>query len=155
LAYKQIACIARFVPGIEIIGCGGISRPEHVIEAMMLGAKTIQIVTPALFQGREILRRNTNFLEKYMNQYGYTSLEDFRSIAIQNIKPGNEIRSRHDEKQLCACVDCVKCNGCGICADSICLAMSPENDCARVNVDKCVARGLCVAICPRGAVTLD
>jgi dihydropyrimidine dehydrogenase (NAD+) subunit PreA len=154
LAYKQIACIARFVPGIDIMGGGGISKPEHVVESMMLGAKAVQIVTPVLFQGRKLLSRDIRFLQKYMDEQRYASLDEFRGLAIPHIKSGNELRSTHDDKRLLAQIDATKCKGCGICADSICIAMSVKGNLARVDANRCVACGMCVAICPHDAVTL-
>ena len=47
-------------------------------------------------------------------------------------------------------MDPEKCMGCGICADSICLAMSLEGGLAKVNVDMCLGCGMCVAVWPRG-----
>jgi dihydroorotate dehydrogenase len=70
IVYKQIACIARFVPGIDIMACGGIGKPEHVVESMMLGAKAVEMVTPVLFKGRKLLTRDVRFLEKYMEEQG-------------------------------------------------------------------------------------
>jgi dihydropyrimidine dehydrogenase (NAD+) subunit PreA len=155
LAYKQIACIARFVPGIEIIGGGGISKAEHVVQSIMLGAKAVEMVTPILFQGRKLLSRDIRFLEKYLDEQGYTSLEDFRGLAIAHIKSGNKLHSTYDKKRLLAHVDPAKCKGCGICADSICLAMSLEKGMAKVDTNTCVACGMCVAVCSYKAVTLD
>jgi len=155
LVYKQVACIARFVPGIDIMACGGIGKPEHVIESMMLGAKAVEMVTPVLFQGRKLLTRNVRFLEKYMDEQGYETPEDFRGLALKYFKPGNQLHSTHDERSLLARVDSGKCKGCGVCADSICLAMSLEGGRAKVNAGKCMACGMCVVVCPHEAVTLD
>jgi dihydropyrimidine dehydrogenase (NAD+) subunit PreA len=154
LAYKQIACIARFVPGIDIVGCGGISKPEHVVESMMLGAKAVEMVTPVLFQGRKAITKDVRFLERYMEEQGYAALEDFRGLAAGHITPGNELHSTYDDRRLVARVDPEKCMGCGICADSICLAMSLEGGLAKVNVDMCLGCGMCVAVCPHEAATL-
>jgi dihydroorotate dehydrogenase/Pyruvate/2-oxoacid:ferredoxin oxidoreductase delta subunit len=155
IVYKQIACIARFVPGIDIMACGGIGKPEHVVESMMLGAKAVEMVTPVLFKGRKLLTRDVRFLEKYMEEQGYATPEDFRGLALGYIKPANQLHSTYDERSLLARVEAEKCKGCGVCADSICLAMSLEGGQAKVDADRCVACGMCVAVCPHEAVTLD
>lgn len=154
ITYKQIACIARFVPGIDIIGCGGISKPEHVVESIMLGAKAVEMVSPILFQGRKLLGRDVSFLESYMSDQGYSSVDEFRGIGLKHIKPANELHFIHEGKQLFAQVDPAKCKGCGICADSICLAISMKNGLAKVNNELCIACGMCVAVCPSKAVVI-
>jgi dihydroorotate dehydrogenase len=70
MAYKQVAAIGKFVPGIDIVACGGISTPEHMVEVMMLGAKAVQIVTPLLYQGRKLILADVRFLERYMMNRG-------------------------------------------------------------------------------------
>lgn len=155
VVYKQVACITRFVPGIDIIACGGINRPEHVVESIMLGAHACEMVTPILLQGRKLITKSIRFLERYMAEQRYPTPEDFRSLAISHIQPGSEVSSSHDRRTLIARVDPLKCKGCGICTDSACLAMSLQGGLANVSPDKCAGCGMCVAVCPHAAVKLD
>jgi dihydropyrimidine dehydrogenase (NAD+) subunit PreA len=155
LVYKQIASVARFAPGIQIIGCGGISKPEHLVESIMLGATAVQTVTPMLMQGRKLITRDVRFLEKYMEEQAYTTPEDFRGLALGHIKPAKTLHSTYDERRVIAKVDAGKCKGCGICSDSICLAISVEGTKARVNAEMCAGCGMCVAVCPHEAVKLE
>ncbi len=155
LVYKQIASVARFAPGIQIIGCGGISKPEHVVEAMMLGATAVQMVTPMLMQGRKLITRDVRFLEKYMEKQAYTRTEDFRGLALGYIKAAKTLHSVYDEHRILVKVDTEKCKGCGICSDSICLAISVEGAKARVNTEMCAGCGMCVAVCPHEAIRLE
>jgi dihydroorotate dehydrogenase/Pyruvate/2-oxoacid:ferredoxin oxidoreductase delta subunit len=155
LVYKQIASIARFAPGIQIIGCGGMSKPEHVVESIMLGATAVQMVTPILMQGRKLITRDVRFLEKYMEEQAYATPEDFRGLALGHIKPAKTLHSTYDERRVLAKVDTEKCKGCGICSDSICLAISVEGTKAKVSADMCAGCGMCVAVCPHEAVKLE
>jgi len=152
--YKQIAAVAKFVPGIDIIACGGIGTPEQMVEAMMLGARVVEFVTPLLYQGRKLIRSDVRFLQNYMEEQGYSSVSDFVGLALEYIKGIDELDSAYDEKVLFAEVDAAKCKGCGICADSICLAMMKENHLARVNTECCTGCGLCAAICPHDAIRI-
>ena len=52
IVYKQVASIGKFVPGIDIMCTGGLVSPEHIVEAMMLGAKATQFVTGMMYEGR-------------------------------------------------------------------------------------------------------
>jgi Pyruvate/2-oxoacid:ferredoxin oxidoreductase delta subunit len=142
------------VPDIDIVACGGISTPEHMVEAMMLGAKAVQIVTPLLYHDRKLILRDVRFLERYMDDQGYSAVRDFVGLALEHIKPADELNSTYDEKMLFAYVDAEKCKGCGICVDSICIALTEEDHVARVNAHFCAGCGMCVAICPHDAISL-
>ena len=154
MVYKQVVAIAKFVPDIDIIACGGISTPEHMVEAMMLGAKAVELVTPLLFQGRKVIQRDVLFVHRFMEEQGYNAVDDFVGLAVEHVKPADELHSTYDEKMLTAHVNTEKCKGCGICVDSICLALTEEDNVARVNTDCCTGCGMCVAICPHKAISL-
>jgi len=154
MAYKQVGSIAKFVPDIDIIACGGISTPVHMVEAMMLGAKAVELVTPLLFQGRKVIQKDVRFLHRFMKEQEYGTVDDFIGLAVEHIKPADELHSMHDDKLLFAHVNAEKCKGCGICVDSICLALTMEDCVARVNTDCCTGCGMCVAICPHDAIDL-
>jgi dihydroorotate dehydrogenase len=91
IAYKQVAEIAKFVPGIDIICCGGLLLPENVVEAMMLGAKVTQFVTGMLYEGRTIMKRYVHFLSRHTEEQGYESVNDFIGLGQKYIRPVNEI----------------------------------------------------------------
>lgn len=153
IIYKQIATIAKYVPDIDLIASGGITCPEHVIEAMMLGAKATQTVTEVLYQGRSSIRRQKQFLARYMTEQGYNSPEEFVRAAQEYIIAPETMDFK--QGKMFAVVDSLKCTGCGRCVDHVCLAMTMEDTTARVIVDDCLGCGMCVALCPEGAVSLD
>ena len=152
IVYKQIAAIAKFVPGIDLIATGGLTVPEHVIEVMMLGAKVTQTVTGILYAGRGLIRRQKQFLTRYMMEQGYHSIEDFIGLGLNYIEPAE--RMDFKPGKIFAEVDPLKCTGCGLCTDHICLSSYMEDGIARVNIDDCLGCGMCVALCPEGAVSL-
>jgi dihydroorotate dehydrogenase/Pyruvate/2-oxoacid:ferredoxin oxidoreductase delta subunit len=155
IVYKQVAAISKFVPGIDIMACGGLSNPEHIVEVMMLGAKAIQIVTPVLYHGRREIKRDIRFLRKYMNEQGYHNLNEIVGLSLEYIKPADELNSAYDDnKRLFAHVDTKTCTGCGICTDSICLALYIEDGKAKLDSNNCIGCGMCAAVCPRNAITL-
>ena len=152
IVFKQVAGIAKFVPGIDIIATGGLMTPEHTVEAMMLGAKVTQGVTSLLYNGRRWLKRDIQFLTRYMREQGYQSVNDFIGLGLEYVTPINRIDFMPG--RAFAEVDPLKCTGCGRCTDHICLAAHLENGVARVEVEECLGCGMCVALCPEGAVTL-
>lgn len=149
--YKNVAGIAKFVPEIDIAASGGLLKPSHAVEAMMLGAKLIQFCGGLFFRGRKLLKDTTKFLEKFLEEQGYRNIEELVGLGVQYIKPLEEL---HVETMV-AEVDQAECTGCGVCTDHICIAMKRREDGnAQANTDVCFGCGLCVETCPAQAIKL-
>ena len=86
ICYRNIAAIAKFVPGLDIAASGGLVMPEHCIEAMMLGATLTQLCTGVIEQGRLLVRRSNDFLQKFMNGQGYYCVQDLIGLGQPYIK---------------------------------------------------------------------
>ncbi len=152
IVFKQVASVAKFAPGLDIAATGGLSRPERIVEAMMLGARTTEVATAMLFTGRSYIRKTIGFLSRFVKEQGYRSVEDFIGLGQQYIRASEQVNFRSD--RVIAEVDTVKCSGCGRCTDHICLAMVMDNRVARVTIEDCLGCGMCVALCRDGAVAL-
>jgi len=121
-----VAEISRYLPALDVIATGGLMTPEHFIESIMF-----------------------EFIEKYMENQGYASIEDFRGIALKYIKDPKDINWRFGEIRVM--VNEELCNGCGACIDTICLASYLENGIAKIRRDDCNGCGICIIRCPTGA----
>jgi len=152
LTYKQVGAIAKFVPGIDIIATGGIVTPEHVVEAMMLGASATEAVAAVLYNGRRFIRQANRFLGDYLQGQGYNSATEIIGLGTQYIRPINQ--TDFAVGKAIAEVDADKCIACGLCADHVCLAIQIDGGIKRVDAGKCIGCGMCVALCPQGAVRL-
>ena len=152
VVYKQVAAIAKFVPGIDIIATGGLTTPEHRVEALMLGAKATQSVAAVLYGGRRSITRDVRFLGSFVKQQGYKSVDELVGLGLQYVKPINQVDFMPGN--LCAEVDPAACTGCEDCVDHVCLAMRIEDGIASVDVERCLGCGMCVALCPQEAVRL-
>ncbi|MBI2909069.1 MAG: hypothetical protein HYX92_15605 [Chloroflexi bacterium] len=149
VTYKQIGAVAKYVPGIDIAAAGGLMTPEHAIEAMMLGAKAIQYCSGVLYSGRGLIRRTARFLPQYMKECGYTSVHDFVGLGVPYIRPTNQVKTVGAD--VFADVDEMKCTGCGICTDNLCLASHMVDGIAHVNAEECSGCGMCIIACASGA----
>ena len=147
IAYKFVSSIATNVSGIDISAIGGLIDPEHVIEMMMLGAKTAQFSSGLIWKGRTILSRTIEFLTRYMDEYGYSTPEEFTGQTLKYIGEWEEITFA----PAVAETDLSKCDGCKICVENICGAGYLENGVVKVNKEECGGCGICVTICPRDA----
>lgn len=152
LLYKHVAGIAKFAPGIDIAASGGLMTPEHVVEVMMLGAKTAELCSGVLLRGRELLRRSIKFLEVFMAEQGYQKVEDLVGLGVPYIKGLDEVDV--SAGKVVAEVDPEKCEGSGRCIDNICIALDWEGAKAKVRAEMCEGCGFCVMACPNGAIRL-
>jgi len=150
---KCTAAIKTFVPQMHVNGITGIMKPEHVIEYIMLGATFCQISSGLMWYGMDIFRRCQKFLEKFMDDQGYETIDDMRGAALKHTaKTAEEFNYRYGE--LVAIADHSKCTGCGRCMNTICFANYKKGNKAYVDEESCAGCGLCCYICPAGARTL-
>ncbi len=154
LLYRNLGVLSVFVPGIELTGIGGLVEPEHIVEAMMLGARICEFSSGLLWKGTKLIARSLDFLEKYMDQQGYKKVDEFIGAGVRFIQPVDQLDWRTED--FLSVVDDDLCTKCGRCATSICSAISIQKDPRRIVVDSryCIGCGLCNAICPAKAITM-
>ncbi len=153
-SYFWTSTLNRFFPDMDICGGGGIVTGENAVETMMLGARAIQVCAAVLWHGARQVRRMNKFLSDYMDRHGYKSIEDFRSMHQKYVaKSANEAVEDLKPLSLVSITDDSKCNGCGVCADTMCSARFMEDGIPKVIAEDCSLCGLCEMICPEGAVS--
>jgi dihydroorotate dehydrogenase (NAD+) catalytic subunit len=68
--------------GAQIIGVGGISTAEDVIEYMMAGASAVQIGTAVGFYGRSIFKKIDSDLIQLVEKIGFSRISDLVGAAL-------------------------------------------------------------------------
>jgi len=151
--FKGAALASLHFPGLDIFSGGGITRSKEVVQAIMFGARAVEVMSGIMFYGNSFIRKSLVFLKEYMKKHGYETLNDFRSIGVQYVKTPEEVfeKTRHLHLKIKAETDPEKCNGCGICADNICPASYLEDRVGKVDPDKCNGCSICVLVCPKEA----
>ena len=66
---------------IPLIGVGGIYTFEDVVEFIFAGARAVQIGTAIMDEGVEVFSRINKGLEEFMNDKGYSSIDEMVGIA--------------------------------------------------------------------------
>ena len=79
IAVKMVYDLYKLLE-IPIIGCGGASNWEDVIEFILVGASAVQIGT-ALYQGVEIITGIINGLKKFLTDNDYSSISQLKGLA--------------------------------------------------------------------------
>jgi len=80
-----VRCVYEIASNFEVpvIGVGGITKAEDVIEYMMAGAKAVQIGTGVYYRGIELFREICIELEKWLDKNGYSSINDVVGLALK------------------------------------------------------------------------
>ena len=153
LAIRSVFEVAR-VTAKPVIGVGGVSRGEDVIEFLMAGASLVGVCTAALLNGPAIYGKIAAETDRWLEQHGYQDVSDVQGLFLEKYRRGQRVET--DVKQM-AVVDVNRCKACGICG-KVCqydALHSPLKEIASVEAEKCAACGLCVTVCPFGALSLQ
>lgn len=70
---------------IPIIGVGGISNFEDVVEFLFAGARAVQIGTSIMDEGVEVFDKINKDLEEFMNKKGYESIDEMIGLAHEEL----------------------------------------------------------------------
>jgi dihydroorotate dehydrogenase/Pyruvate/2-oxoacid:ferredoxin oxidoreductase delta subunit len=152
VCYRDVAAVARFVPGLDIVASGGLMTPEHCIEAMMLGATLAQLCAGVMEQGRSLMRRSNRFLEEFLADQGYEGAQDLIGLSQPHIKFPEDIDMMAGK--IVSQVDEDKCDRCGRCLNNLCIAISSDRGKVIVDKDRCTACGACTIACRSDALRL-
>ena len=150
---------------IPVIGGHGVWGWEELVKQTMAGAKASQMLSYAMVKGLGVVRQTLRGLEAFMKKKGYSSLEEFRGIALR------PERLRESTKHI-AEVNEELCTGCGACSE-ICygsilaqeqptrgwfgprIKVNSDKKIARVDKDLCEGCQACVSVCPKSAIALQ
>jgi len=138
-------CLACQVP---VIGTGGVSRAEEVVEMIMAGATAVGVHTAPLLSGLGWFGKTLNRLKGWLRERGHARLADLRGLALPSLRqPLSPI-------PLIFAFDPERCTRCGRCA-TVCAYnarhLTSTGDMVFDQV-RCRSCGLCTYICKTGAL---
>jgi dihydropyrimidine dehydrogenase (NAD+) subunit PreA len=153
IGLRFVSQIAKAHPEIPISGIGGIEDWISAIEYLMVGAKTLQICTAAMWYGFSIIKPLTEGILEFMKRKNYNMLESLVGQALPKITSWSALTKM---PPLVAKVIKEKCTGCKdcviACADGGYLAIQMRDNIAVINNEKCDGCGLCAVVCKDGAI---
>ncbi len=82
VSLKVAYMIAKALPGISLIGCGGIDSAEKALQFILAGCSAVEIGT-AVFRAPDILDSLIEGLVSYMERSGFKSIKEFRGNALK------------------------------------------------------------------------
>lgn len=84
IAVRCIYEIANAVPGVPIIGTGGVSRGADAIELLMAGATVVGVGSAVYYRGVNAMQQIGNEMEEWMVAHGVKSLDEIIGMALNN-----------------------------------------------------------------------
>lgn len=138
---------------IPVIGVGGISQPEDVIEYIMAGATAVQVCTQAIVEGPNVFKRLAEGVSKWLKEHGYSSVEDIKGKALKYLHP--DLAGWYEVKTPVVAED--RCIACGLCEqscayDAVHVMAKDNRRVAVVDTLKCYGCGVCTTVCPTRAI---
>ncbi len=162
IAMSMVSEIARDpeTNGLPISAIGGITTWRDAAEFMALGAGTVQVCTAAMTYGFKIVEEMKLGLSDWMDEKGYTSVDQFVGMAVPNVTDWQYLNLNYVVKARIDQESCIKCGRCHIvCEDTSHQAIWAEKDGQRhfeVNDAECVGCNLCVSVCPvENCITME
>ncbi|MEP3114416.1 NAD-dependent dihydropyrimidine dehydrogenase subunit PreA [Nisaea sp.] len=162
IALSMVSEIARDpeTSGLPISAIGGITTWRDAAEFMALGAGTVQVCTAAMTYGFKIVEEMKLGLSDWMDEKGYTSVDQFVGMAVPNVTDWQYLNLNYVVKAKINQDSCIKCGRCHIvCEDTSHQAIWAEKDGQRhfeVNDTECVGCNLCVSVCPvESCITME
>ncbi|MFL2798520.1 MAG: NAD-dependent dihydropyrimidine dehydrogenase subunit PreA [Paracoccaceae bacterium] len=152
IALNMVAQIGNDIEtrNLPISGIGGVNTWRDAAEYMSLGCGNVQVCTAAMTYGFKIVSEMKSGMSDWMDEKGYTSVEDFIGSALPNVTEWQHLNLNYIAKAKIDQDSCIKCGRCyAACEDTSHQAISiNEGRVFEVIDEECVACNLCVDVCP-------
>jgi len=136
---------------IPIAASGGVSSGEDAAKLLLVGATVVQVCSAIVLQGYRVIGRMVRGLERFMEDKGYRSPNEFRGKAVDRIVAPERVDR---EPRVVARINPELCTACGIC-QRVCIydAVDAGKPAYAIN-SQCAGCGLCPELCPEAAISL-
>lgn len=145
LALATVYQIKQAEPSLTVIGVGGISTADDVLEFLLAGASAVQMLSAALLKGKQLYAKIIEDLPKVLEKYGFKSIEDVIATGLKNhVKYTSHLPELIEEK-------CTRCMLCVRICPYFAIDMKEK---ITFNPEKCFQCGLCASKCPTKAIVI-
>lgn len=157
----KIVRIKKALPDVYVSGIGGIWNYEHALQYMLVGCSTVQVATAIFYRGFGLFKDIIDGINSWMERKGYSTIEEFVGNALKSY--GTTEKGYifvTPAEALCPyipSIDLSKCTFCGICENRCIwdvISVDKEKKEIEVRDEECWSCGLCVGVCPTGAIML-
>ena len=157
IGLAKVAAIAQGVPGVPVMGIGGVSSWQDAAEYLLLGASAVQVCTAVMGNGYGIVRDMNHGLSSYLARKNYSSPADMRGLGLSRLTSHQALD--RDARIRPVFGDADACAGCGrcvtACRDGGYAAIRLVRKRPVIDPALCDGCGLCVAVCPEDALSVE
>jgi len=141
---------------LPIIGVGGVSSAEDVVQYLMAGATLVGVCTAGHVNGIKRYSRIIVDLERLLEILGVESPAELRGLTLKKIAERREKNLQAVTEPVVPTVLVEACTGCGNC-ERVCVygAAKVIDKIARIDPELCIGCGLCVSVCPEDALVQE
>jgi len=134
---------------LPIVGVGGVSSAEDVLQYLMAGASLVGVCTAGHVNGVKRYSRIIDDLERLLQDLGAESPEQIRGLTLKRIEERKQKGLQAVTEPVVPKVLVETCNGCGNC-QRVCVYAAARVAEGKANIDPraCVGCGLCLSVCP-------
>ncbi len=158
-----LKCVAecKQATGLPISATGGIVGWSEGVEYLLMGAGQLQVCTEIMIRGFKIIDGMNKGLEKYMDQMGFTSIEQVKGDLYSKVTSFDFLLKHSSSEKVK--INEGTCTGCNLCVvacddagyDALLLKAVPDTkktngtrNVAELIYENCTGCNLCVAVCP-------
>lgn len=153
LAVRSVFEVARATDK-PVLGVGGVSCGEDVIEFLMAGASLVEVCTAAILKGPGVYGKIAAEVDQWLDAHGYTSPDQVKGLYLDKFRQGQPVITALEKA---ARVDESRCKACSLC-EKVCqydAIHATLKQIAHVDEALCAACGLCISVCPSAAISLQ
>lgn len=154
---RIVAEVAKALPEAEVFAIGGVEGWRDAMEYMELGARAIQIVTGAMLHGYDLIDDLTVGTRQFLLEGGYGSVLDIVGKALPNLVAHSDLSFQDWMRTWVNPAECIPCTRCVTTCSVVgrsAMTIDPVQLVARSDPDDCKGCGLCVGVCPTGAIKM-
>lgn len=144
LALATVYEVKQAMPDFTVIGVGGVTSAEDVLEFLLAGADGVQMLSGALLKGKDLYGKIIKSLPMTLDRFGFESVEQVKASGLTKKVVYEPVPPK---------VDYEACTACRLC-EKICPYFAITFD-EKIKIDTALCFGchLCISKCPVRALS--
>jgi len=143
-ALQRIRSIRQNFPNVPLIAVGGVESAKDVVEFLLAGADSVQMLSGALIHGKSRYQKIIDDLPDVLEKYNFESI-----IAVKNSK----LLGTTKKENNFPVIDLDQCIKCFRCVDVCPTFALIHNERFHLDENKCIRCGTCESRCPVEAIS--
>ena len=144
LTMQYISVLAASIE-TQICAGGGLQNAVDVLDAIALGASTVQFATPIMIHGADWIKKTTNGIVDILSERGFNSIDQYR----ETMKAQRRAATSESVTPVRAIIDSALCIKCDVCTTLMFCSFIAHDHVGMPTIDAdCYGCGFCVPLCP-------